>query len=306
MTNRDRKGEDMNRNKKIFALGFFDGVHSGHQVLLAACCRMAREAGIGTAAITFAQHPQSLFTREPPRLISTAEDRCRLLRQFGIETIFTYPVNEAVMGMPWEDFLKELVRCHGAAGFVCGHDFRFGHKGEGDGEKLRQFCAQRGLPCVIVGEQTVDGIRVSSTHIRSLLEKGDMEGARRFLGHPYTVSGTVMSGRHIGRTIGVPTANLWLEEQLLIPRLGVYACTCAIDGKKYAAVTNVGTRPTVGGHRVTVEPWILDFDGDLYGRTLTLEFYKFLRPEQKFPSLEALRAEIRKNAGQTRKIFGEI
>lgn len=286
--------------KKIFALGFFDGVHIGHQTLLYACRRLARDRGIGTAAITFEQHPQSLFVQEPPLLINTTLDRCRLLQQFGMETVFTYPVNEAVMHMPWHDFLKELVRDWGAAGFVCGYDFRFGHKGEGNAEKLRTFCEENCLSCMILPEQTIDGIRVSSTYIRQLIENGSMEEAVKFLGHPHMLTGEVVSGRRIGRTIGVPTANVLIPQGVIVPKLGVYACKACVEGVVYPAVTNVGSRPTVEGHQVRTESWILDFAGDLYGKEITLEFHKFLRPERKFNSLEELKTQIQLDAEETR------
>lgn len=291
--------------KTIFALGFFDGVHLGHQTLLYGCSRLARNANIGTAAITFDQHPQSLFTREPPLLINTTSDRCRLLQQYGMDKVYTYPVNEAVMHMPWQDFLEELVRDQGAAGFVCGYDFRFGHKGEGNAQKLRAFCAQKGLSCLVLPEQTMDGVRVSSTHIRSLLEQGKMETACKFLGHPHILSGKVIAGRQLGRTIGVPTANLSIPEGVVVPASGVYACRVLFDGKSYCAVTNVGSRPTVEGHQVRTESWILDFEGDLYGRTITLEFHYFLRPEKRFASLEQLSEAVRADAARTRNYFRE-
>lgn len=292
-------------SKKIFALGFFDGVHLGHQALLRACRQMAEQAGAGTAAITFAQHPQSLFSRKPPLLVHTTLDRCRLLQEYGMETILTYPVKEAVMGMPWQDFLMELCRCHGAVGFVCGYDFRFGRKGEGNAEKIRSFCREHGLACLVLPEQKLGGIRVSSTHIRTLIETGNMEKAVSFLGHPHVLTGTVVAGRQLGRTIGIPTANLALPEGVIVPKFGVYACKAKTAEGEFLAVTNVGSRPTVGGHHVTVEPWLLDFEGDLYGKELTLEFYAFLRPERKFASIEALRLEIQKNALQTREFFGK-
>jgi riboflavin kinase/FMN adenylyltransferase len=295
--------EFMNKEKFIYALGFFDGVHRGHQTLVYACQTMAREAGVGTAAITFEQHPRALFSKELPPLLNTTADRCDLLRQYGIDRILTYPVTEAVMGMPWRKFLLELCREQGAAGFVCGHDFRFGHKGEGNHEKLRGFCAEFGLSCAVIPEQDLEGVRVSSTHIRGLLENGQMEQAVKFLGHPHILTGEVVSGRQLGRTIGIPTANLHLPRDVLVPKFGVYCCKAIVDGKTYLAVTNVGNRPTVGGHRVTVEPWLLDFEGDLYGKIMTLEFYAFLRPEKKFASLDELRQEIRKNAEQTREFF---
>ena len=294
----------MKNDKRIFALGFFDGVHLGHQALLAECRALARKLACETAAITFEKHPQSLFCTRVPPLISTARDRQRLLRQYGISHIYTYPVTPEVMGIPWEAFLEELLE-YGAAGFVCGDDFRFGCRGQGDSTKLRQFCADRNIPCVIVPEQSIDGVRISSTYIRNQLETGDMATAVRFLGHPYSLSGTVIHGHKLGRTLGIPTANLVLPEDLAIPKFGVYACRALIGGESYPAVTNIGTRPTVSGFGITVEPWILDFEGDLYGQEITLEFYYFIRPEMKFPDLAALQQEIRRNADETRRYLEE-
>lgn len=289
-------------NKKIFALGFFDGVHLGHQALLAECCRLAREQGAVACAITFTQHPQALFTDDLPKLINTESDRRALLAAYGICQIEALPVTREVLSMPWQAFLESLT-AQGAVGFICGGDFRFGHRGRGNAEKLAKFCEERELLCSIVSDQTLDGIRISSTYIRTLLEQGAMEEAVRFLGHPHILSGQVTSGRQLGRTLGIPTANLLIRSEVVQLRHGVYACKAIVDGREYLAVTNVGSRPTVGGHRVTVEPWLLDFDGNLYGKQLTLEFYKFLRPEKKFDSLEALKAEIQENALQTRKFF---
>ncbi len=288
--------------KKIFALGFFDGVHLGHQALLAQCVTMAKERNMQAAAITFDRHPQSLFTETPPTLINSNADRDALLQRFGIRHIHRLSVTAEVMSTPWQDFLSQLVES-GAAGFVCGDDFRFGHRGEGNAEKLRQFCRERNLPCIIVPEQSMDGVRISSTHIRKLIEAGHMEAATHFLGHAHILSGEVVPGRKLGRTIGIPTANIRIPDGVVVPKQGVYACKCAIDGKDYVAVTNVGIRPTVSGEGITVEPWILDFEGDLYGKQITLEFHHFLRPEQKFDSLEQLKAEIQKNAHQTRQLL---
>lgn len=289
----------------IYALGFFDGVHRGHQALLEECDRLARQHNCGRAAITFDAHPQSLFTQMPPMLINSVSDREMLLKEYHIDHVRILPVTPAVMSQPWQLFLEELV-CDGAAGFVCGDDFRFGHQGQGDAEKIRTFCGEKSLPCVIVPEQSLDGVRISSTYIRQLIEQGDMENAHRFLGHPHRLSGTVIAGRHLGRTIGVPTANILIPPGVVVPALGVYACRCRVDGAYHIAVTNIGSRPTVEGHQVRAESWILDFDGDLYGKELTLEFYKFLRPERKFPSLEELRSEIQKNAAETRKYFRNL
>ena len=286
--------------KRIFALGFFDGVHLGHQELLTQCVRLAEQRNCEAAAITFDRHPQSLFLNTPPMLISTLPDRLELLKRYGIAYIETFPVTKETMATPWQEFLELLVR-RGAAGFVCGRDFRFGHRGQGNSGNLQAFCEARGMPCIIVEEQSLDGIRISSTYIRRQIEEGDMATAVRFLGHPYVLTGTVVPGKQLGRRLGIPTANLRLPEEAAVPKFGVYACRCIIDDEAYPAVTNVGTRPTVEGRGITVEPWILDYSGDLYGRDITLEFYRFLRREQKFPDLDALKAQIREDAAQTRE-----
>lgn len=288
-------------NKTIYALGVFDGVHIGHAALLSACRQLAGETGCECGVVTFGTHPDTLVQGKTPRLINSPRDREWLLReQFHMDAVITLPFDRHLQTMPWEAFLDMLVSFQGAAGFVCGEDFRFGHKGRGDASGLEDYCRRHALPCAVVPDQTIDGIRVSSTYIREQLETGDMATAVKFLGHPHVLTGTVVHGKALGRKLGMPTANLRLPEGLAVPKFGVYACRALVDGKAYPAVTNIGTRPTVEGQDITVEPWILDYTGDLYDRQITLEFYFFLRPERKFPSLEALQEEIRRNAQQTR------
>lgn len=288
--------------KKIFALGFFDGVHLGHQALLTACCRLGAECKCVPVAVTFDLPPSAVLQNSQPNMLTTVRDREALLRQFGTEQILLLKANSATLSMPWTAFLEMLME-ENAAGFVCGYDFRFGKNGEGNAERLAAFAKERNLPCCIVDEQTMDGEKISSTRIRFLIEKGDISNANRLLGHPHRLTGTVVSGRGLGRTIGIPTANLHLPEELVKPAFGVYACTAHVDGHIYVAVTNIGTRPTVNGQSVTVEPWILDFDGDLYGKEITLFFHKFLRPEQKFGNLDDLKSQIQKDAEEVRKLF---
>ena len=297
-------GESM--NNVIYALGFFDGVHIGHAALLRGCRELAQVHGCAAGVVTFGEHPDGLVMGNAPALINTPADRERLLKkEFHMQSVVTLPFDAQMRSMDWADFLRMLRRDYNAAGFVCGEDFRFGYRGKGNATALSWYCDQEKLPCMIVPEQTIGGIRVSSSYIREQLETGDMATAVRFLGHPHILTGTVVHGRKLGRRLGIPTANLRLPEGLAVPKFGVYVCSTEIDGKVYPAVTNIGNRPTVNGHHTTVEPWILDYSGDLYDREITLRFHYFLRPEMKFDSLGQLQEEIRRNAEEARAYLSE-
>lgn len=287
----------------IFALGFFDGVHLGHQALLKACRKLASELGCKAGVVTFLGHPDELVTGQKTMLINTYQDRRRLLNCYGMETVVELTFDENLMKLPWQDFYRMLRTEYHAAGLVCGEDFRFGYRGQGNAQLLKQICAADGIPCAVIPQQNLNGITVSSTHIRGLLSQGNMEEAERFLGHKYIFTGTVIKGQQLGRRLGTPTANLSLPEELLCLPFGVYICRAKGEGIDVPAVTNIGIRPTVSGENVTVEPWLLDYEGDLYGQELTLEFCRYLRPERKFPSLAELQEEILKNGEQTRKFF---
>ncbi len=278
--------------KTIYALGYFDGVHLGHQALLSACRELARQTGCQSGVVTFLGHPEGLIKGTPPGLINTAQDRRLLLRQYGAEKVVELPFNRALMETAWQEFLAGLVENYDAAGFVCGTDFCFGSGGEGTALLLESFCREQGLSCRLVEQQFLYGVRISSTHIRSLLEQGRLSETAAFSGHLHVLSGCVTEGKQLGRTIGVPTANLTYPEELLKLPFGVYACRAEVEGKIYTAVTNVGIRPTVSGKGVTVESWLLGFSGDLYGKRLKLSFCEFLRHEEKFAGLSALKNRI--------------
>ena len=293
--------------RTVIALGFFDGVHRGHGALLQKTAERARELGAVPAVFTFDRPPKEVVTGQPVYLINSAEDRQGLIRRlYGIDRIILAPFDRDMMTMSWEDFVTEvLVKRYGAVHLVAGHDHRFGHKNAGNAQLLQEKCAQLGLGCDIIPEVVHDGITVSSTYIRTLVEAGDVERAAEFLGHRHCLSRTVEHGQRLGRTIGIPTVNLVPPPHVLVPGDGVYiARVCLMDGSSYAAVTNVGTRPTVNnGSDLTVESWMLDFDGDLYGQSIRVEFYKRLRDEIRFDSLDALKAEIRRNADDARAYF---
>lgn len=299
----------MDNQRKVIALGFFDGVHLGHGALLRRVAERARELDAVPCAFTFDRSPAAALTGKTVPLLSGVDDRGLLMRErYGIQEVIVAPF-DVMRQMDWQDFVaqylqKELNVIH----VVAGHDFHFGYKGEGTPRRLAEKCGRLGVGCDIIPKVELDGITVSSTYIRMLVAAGDMEGAARFLGHPHTLSGQVVHGSELGRTLGTPTANLLVTEGVIAPAFGVYAGKVFLPGGEIKlAVTNVGVRPTVNEDKtaVTVEPWILDYHGDLYGQDIRVEFYAHLRPERKFPSVQALRDAILENARQTREYFSK-
>lgn len=299
----------MNNVKKVIALGFFDGVHLGHGALLRRVKERAEELQAVPTAFTFDRHPASQMTGHMTPLINSDQDRGRLMRQcYGMEQVIMGQFN-LLKTMPWDQFITQyLMEDHGAVHLVAGHDFRFGYKGQGNPQRLQELCQTLGIGCDIIPKIEQEGITVSSTYIRSLLEQGEMERAREFLGHPHMMTETVRHGKKLGSKLGFPTVNLVPPEQVLVPAYGVYATKVVLeDGSAYSAVTNVGVRPTVDdGNAVTVEPYLLDFHGDLYGKQVQVEYYHRIRGEKRFNSLEELKAEVLANAEETRAYFQKM
>ena len=292
--------------KTVIALGFFDGVHIGHGELLKMAVRRAQEKNCRSAAFTFDRSPREFVTGQSVPLLTTSEQRAEIIRgQYGVQDVFVEPFDRNMMTMPWENFLSDLlVGKYHAVHLVAGHDYRFGHKNEGDVEKLRAYCAAHGLGCDVIPRVELDGVTVSSSHIRALLEKGDAARAAAFLGHPFSMEGTVRHGDGIGKKRLFPTANLIPEEHLLVPKRGVYATRAHLPGGEMrVGVTNVGVRPTVSEkNSVTVETYLVDYEGDLYGKVLRLDFCDYLRPERRFSSTQELHDMIAHNAEEAQRI----
>lgn len=294
--------------KRAIALGFFDGVHIGHGALLQMTKQRAAESGSVPSVLSFDVHPDTLvFGREVP-LINSALGREDLIRRlYGIDNVVFLHFNRRIMCMPWRDFADSLIEELNVSHIVVGHDFSFGHRGEGTAPKLKDYCETRGIGCDVIPPVMLDGRIVSSTFIRGLIAEGDMEQAARYLGHPHTLLDTVHSGYHLGTKMGAPTINMRFPEGVIVPRHGVYAAKVFLeDGTEHVAVTNVGVRPTVGeGNRLTVESHLLNYSGNLYGRQARLEFHRFLRPEVKFESFERLSEQIRQDAEEARRYFDQ-
>lgn len=294
--------------QKVMALGFFDGIHVGHAALINKIKQRAEETGAEPAVLTFDVHPDNLVFKKTVPLINSAEDRENILsRCFGIDDVVFIHFNQRVMHMNWQDFIDELIDEMNLRWIVVGHDFCFGYKGLGTAEKLKAYCAERGVGCDIIPAVCRDGVVVSSTLIRQLIETGEMEKANEYLGHPHTLTDVIRTGYHLGTKMGTPTINMSFPQGVIIPRHGVYAAMAYIDGQEYMSVTNVGIRPTVSDSgNVNVESFLLDFCGNLYGHRARIDFYKFLRPERKFDDVNELAAQIKSDAQTTREYFERI
>ena len=295
------------QTKRVIALGFFDGVHIGHGALLRRTRQVADSLGCTAAALTFDAPPAQVISGTPVALISSAQDRARLMRRlYGMDEVLVRHFDRTLMQLSWQEYIETLLIGElGAAYVVCGADHRFGFHGAGTAARLRAFCASRGVGCDIVEKVELDGAPVSSTRIRALLQAGELDAARRLLGHAQLLSGTVAHGAHRGSAIGFPTANLPFPAGVLVPPRGVYCAQAQLEGGAlYPAVVNIGVHPTAGSLPAAIlEAHLCGFDGDLYGRPLAVWLYHFLRPERAFSSMDALAAQIAYDRAETVEYF---
>ena len=296
----------MIEKKRVIALGFFDGLHIGHSALMKKTLEVGADSGLVPSVITFDSHPLSLISGKNVPLINSPEDRAGLIhRVFNIDDIIFLHFDRTTSNMQWDEFIGHLVNEFGAMHLVAGHDFRFGSGGRGNSALLAEKCDELGLGCNIIPEVKYDGVTSSSTYIRELISDGDMELANAFLGHPHVLTDIVRYGYRLGRTLGTPTINMCFQPGVLVPAFGVYATKVYLgDNSEHIGVTNVGIRPTVdSSDQVTAETHILDFQGNLYGRQVRIEFHTFIRPEIKFNEIETLKDQIHKDCETSRQYF---
>lgn len=278
---------------RCVALGLFDGLHLGHrQVVLAA----TQDLPDGVTRCVYTFRPESVTTKPACGRLDTAARLQEQLTAMGVDELLEVEFS-AVQQLSPEAFVEQVLhRQLGAVQVACGYNYRFGKNGAGDAHTLVTLCAARGIRVTVVPPVCVDGKPVSSTAIRQALSAGDMDTTRRLLGRGYSLRLPVTPGQQLGRTLGTPTINQPLPAELLCPRYGVYASCVEIEGDVFPAVTNIGVRPTVGADTPLAETYLLHYSGDLYGTTPTVYPVKFLRDEQTFPSLEALRRQVAADA----------
>ena len=295
--------------KRALAMGVFDGVHTGHAALLEKAKERATEIGGKPSVLSFDEHPDKLVRGIDVPLISNCKSRKDIIkRYFGIEDVVFLRFNKRTMEKPWQNFIEDIVNELNVGWIVVGHDFRCGYKGQGNTDRLREYCEEHGIGFDVIAPVKREGITVSSTYIRELIQAGEAERAMEYMGHPYQISDTVRPGFHLGTRIGTPTINIYFEDNALIPKQGVYASKVYIeDGSEYIAATNVGVRPTVndGDSRISVESFLLDFSGDLYGKEVRVELFKFIREEIRFENPEELAKQIHRDAETIKEYFNK-
>ena len=303
----------MIEKKRVIALGFFDGVHIGHAALMERVLEVGHKKNLVPSVITFDTHPKSLVDGSAVQLINSPQDRAGLLRRlFGIDDIIILHFDKSTVSMTWDKFIEHLIEEFGARHLIAGSDFKFGYGGAGDSKQLAQKCHEAGIGCDIIPDVMYDGVVSSSTYIRKLLTAGDIERANAFLGHPHVLTDIVRYGYKLGRTLGTPTINMRFSPGVLVPAFGVYAAKVYLEGTEHGdsdaqiGVTNIGIRPTVDDSGlVTAETHILNFQRNLYGHQVRIEFHKRLRPEVKFASINELKSQIHKDCQDVLDYFNK-
>jgi len=288
----------------VLTIGTFDGVHLGHQKIVERVVTIARQEGLLATVFTFFPHPRMVVQHDKGlKLIHTLEEKKQLLQQLGVDLLVVQPFNEAFAQLTAEEFVSTILVEHlNVKKVIIGYDHRFGRNRTANIDDMRLFGKKYGFAVEEISVQEVDEVSVSSTKIREALNKGDVTTAEHYLGTPYSLTGRVVHGLKLGRTLGYPTANIQVtEDYKLIPKDGVYAVYSYIDGRKVYGMMSIGKNPTIEGKGASIEVYFFDFNGDLYDQKLTIEFVQYLREEQKFATIDLLKKQLQDDETAARK-----
>ena len=293
----------------VVTIGTFDGVHLGHQKIIAQITTAAQEKDCDSLVLTFFPHPRMVLQEGTEmKQLNTIDEKTALLEQLGVDHLVIHPFDKVFSRMTAEEFVKEvLVDTFRLKKIIIGYDHRFGRNRTADINDLIAFGDTYGFEVAQISAEELNDVSISSTKIRTALNEGNIELANNYLGYPYSISGKVVKGQQLGRTIGYPTANILVKEDYkLIPQNGVYVVQSVLNGKTVFGMMNIGNRPTVNGTSQTIEVHFLDFDQDLYDQTIPVSILKRLRNEQKFPSLEALKTQLLSDQNETVAFVGTL
>lgn len=291
------KGYPNIKEEISLALGFFDGIHLGHREII------REDEDYINAVVTFDKHPLELIRGKSPEFLTDADEKVKMLEKCSVDYLYILPFDEEFMRLTPEKFMKKILENANVKKIRVGFNFSFGYKGMGDTNYLRVLSKKMGFKLKVTGEIKKDGNTISSTYIRNLIKKGDVKKARVFLGREYQLSGEVFKGKELGKTIGVPTANIYPNPIKVMPKFGVYATKVIIEGfdKEYYGISNVGINPTFN-ENVRVETNIFDFDEDIYGKKVTVKFLEFEREETDFGSVEKLKEQLKRDIAFGREV----
>lgn len=287
----------------VLAMGFFDCVHLGHAAIIREAERMARELGAQCAVFTFSNDPGSFLNKK--KQLYSLKERTEVFSALGADAVVTAEFDKDFYATTAEEFLTKLIASGELAGVVAGEDYTFGARALGDARMLCDFMRGAGKAVSVLDLERMGGVKISSTGIKNAVERGDIGYANARLTEPYFMLGTVSHAHGRGSTFGYPTANIPFDTERLSPAEGVYAVKATVDGRTYIGGTNVGTKPTFGDERPSVETYMLDFDGDIYGKEMKLAFYKRIRGVTKFASAQALAARLDADMRGIREYFSE-
>lgn len=293
----------------VLTLGTFDGVHKGHKTIIDKLTATAKAAGAASTVLTFFPHPRMVLQQHSDiKLLNTINEKAFLLEQCGIDNLIIHPFDHAFSRLTAEEFVKDiLVDKLNVSHIIIGYDHRFGRNRTATITDLERFGSDYGFEVIQISALEINEVSVSSTKIRNALDSGDIATANTYLGYPYLLTGTVVKGKEIGRTIGFPTANIDIaEDYKLIPPIGIYVVSSIIDGNNVFGMMSIGTNPTVGGTTRTIEVNYLDYDGDLYDKELRISLYSKIRDEEKFESLDELKEQLVKDGQATRAFFQNL
>ncbi|MDB4921019.1 bifunctional riboflavin kinase/FAD synthetase [Mucilaginibacter sp.] len=296
-------------NNAVVTIGTFDGVHTGHRKIISGLKNLAVETGGETVLLTFFPHPRMILHPEDEsiKMINTINEKAEMLEELGIDHLIITPFSRDFSNQTAEEYIRDvLVNKIGTKKIVIGYDHRFGKDRQGGLEDLLRLGPVYGFEVVEIPEQDIYEVAISSTRVREALLNGAIELANTFLSYPFFITGTVIHGDQLGRTIGYPTANIVIEEKYkLIPLDGIFAVKVKTGDMVYKGMAYIGSRPTVNGHTRNIEVNIFDFDKEIYNQQVRMEFYNFVRDDMKFDSLDALKEQIRKDKLDVEALLGE-
>lgn len=288
--------EVINVENTVVTIGNFDGIHKGHIKLIKEAVKEAKTKNYKSVVFTFENHPMRYFRADSIKHIITNEEKVKIFENLGVDIVFMIPFDEYMTKISATDFVKTILhdklKCKMV---IVGHDFTFARNKEGNASLLESLGKNYNMKVKVIEPIKIKGRRVSSSYIRNLINDGNVSEIKDFLGRNYFLEGEVIHARKIGRTIGFPTANLKAEDKLIIPKNGIYAVKVYIKNKVYYGATNIGYNPTVNGKALSIETNIIDFDEEIYGEIIKVEFLDRIRDEKKFNSLDELKSQLRKD-----------